>query len=130
MCLSQEALLEKFLNVELRPKKSVYMKRFELEFELQAVDQTTVKHLRQRSTIPSKQGQKQDQDLFLLLLIEEGCIFPNWRDKKILSAFGDQPTDAIQKRLLPGEIEAVAEEISKLSGFFDPLGQLEEAKNS
>lgn len=56
---------------------------------------------------------------FPLHIVLNGCVDPNWKDPALLDAAAGiaTPLDAIQSRLLAGEIADLAREIEKLSGF-------------
>ena len=55
------------------------------------------------------------QEIQILLA---GTREPNWKDKELLEKYGAiSPAEAIQKVLLPGEIEDLSREVERLSGY-------------
>ena len=123
-------VLRALLDTELKPQKAVHMKRFGVDFEIQAIDGKTVQRVRDQASYPVKGGGKKlDGDLFGALLIAKACVSPDWNDKQILSSFGPTAADAIQNRLLAGEISKLTEEILNLSGFGDDDEAIENVKN-
>ena len=55
----------------------------------------------------------------LLHIVLTGCVEPDWRSGELLDASKGvaTPLDAIEAKLLPGEIEDLAIEIQQLSGY-------------
>lgn len=73
---------------------------------------------------------KQDVDVseMQILSLLAGVKEPNLKDQKLLSFYSvPTPKELIKKLLLPGEIAALYNNISELSGFGD--GAVEEVKN-
>ena len=123
-------VLRALLDAELKPQKAVPMKRFGVDFTIQAIDGKTVQRIRDQASYPVKGGGKKlDTEQFGSLLIAKACVTPDWNDKQLLSAFGPTASDAIQNRLLAGEIAKLTEEILNLSGFGDDDDAIEEIKN-
>lgn len=65
-----------------------------------------------------------------LHIVLQGCVDPDWRDKGLLDPDSGivTPLDAIQSRLLAGEIADIALEIEKLSGY--RMNTIREVKNA
>lgn len=127
---STDDVLRALLDVELKPQKAVHMKRFGVDFVIQAIDGKTVQRVRDQASFPVKGGGKKlDGDLFGSLLIAKACVTPDWNDKQLLASFGPTAADAIQYRLLAGEISKLTEEILSLSGFGDDEDIIEDVKN-
>ncbi len=126
---NQESLLRKLLDTEMKPEKQVWMKRFDAEFHIQALDGKTINRIREQASYPTRNGKQVDEEKFGALLIEKACLMPDWTDKALLDAFGPTPTDVVQKRLLAGEIVKLTGDILQLSGFGDEDEAVEEAKN-
>lgn len=120
-------LLQALLDTDFKPEKDISMKRFgpEATFRIRAFDETERKRVLEQSTYPNKKGEVLDEDKFRKLLIAKGCVRPDWNDPRLLTGLGvSDAIEAIGKRLLPGEIMRLSEEISKLSGYgteFDDL---------
>lgn len=64
-----------------------------------------------------------------LHIVLSGCVDPDWRAKELLDPAAGiaTPLDAIESRLLAGEIADVAMEIEKLSGY--RMNTIQEVKN-
>lgn len=127
---SAEEVLRSLLDTDLKPEKKVLMKRFGVHFHIQALDGKTIARIREQASFPVKGGDKQlDDEKFGALIIEKGCVVPDWSDRKLLESFGPTPCDVIQKRLLAGEISKLTSEILDLSGYADEEERLEDIKN-
>lgn len=125
-----DEILRALLDTELRPEKDVPMKRFGVNFRIQAIDGKTINKIREQASFPAKGGVKKlDDELFGTLVIEKACLSPDWSDRALLDAFGPTSTDAIQNRLLAGEIAKLSAEILELSGFGDDDDAVEDVKN-
>ncbi|WP_128896320.1 phage tail assembly chaperone [Longirhabdus pacifica] len=125
----QEEILNALLDTEIKPQKELYMKRFGVNFSIEALDGKTIHRIREQASYPVKNGKQLDEEKFGALIIEKSCKQPNWSDDKLVNAFGPTPVDVIQKRLLAGEIARLTTEILNLSGFGDEEEQIEEIKN-
>ena len=73
-------------------------------------------------------GMHSEQDTNLHILLN-GCVEPDWRDSGLLNPAEGivTPLDAIKNRMLAGEIDDIAMEIEKLSGF--RMRTIREVKN-
>lgn len=118
-------LLQKLLDTELVPEKDVYMKRFDANFRIRAIDGKLIARTREQAT----HGKELDQEKFGALIIVNGCVSPDWTNEKLRDKFGPTPIDVVQKRLLAGEIAKLSSEILDLSGFGDEDEEIEEVKN-
>lgn len=113
-------------------RKSVFMKRFGIDFEVRALEPAEVNQITQRATrFTSKKEKVFDDDLFNYLTIAKACIVPNWEDKELQEGLGvSTATDAIKKRLLFGEVATLLQTIAELNGFDQSdEDQVEQAKN-
>lgn len=80
----------------------------------------------------NKNGVTWDSNKFNMLIICNQCIDPDFSNAVFLQKAGCQtPDEFINKKLLPGEITEIANQIVKASGFdVDNLNEkIEEAKN-
>lgn len=126
----QEDILRALLDTELKPEKDVPMRRFGVNFRIQAIDGRTITRMREQATFHRKGGEKVfDDEKFGALIIEKGCVSPDWSDKALIAAFGPTVADVIQKRLLAGEISKLSGEILTLSGFGDDDAAVDDVKN-
>ena len=73
---------------------------------------------------------RMDNDSTNLHIVLNGCAEPDWRDERLLNKDAGilTPLDAIQSRLLSGEIAELALEIERLSGF--RMSVVREVKNA
>jgi hypothetical protein len=113
----QDDVLKILLTVgDERPKRNIHMKRFGVDFTIQAIDGKAVSRIREQSTFTTKKGKEIDEEKFGMLLIEKGCENPKWNDKALVDKYGSVE-QAIQTTLLAGEIAKLSAEILELSGF-------------
>lgn len=123
-------LVAKLLSVGgEKPTKKYYMKRFEDNFTLVAIDYKLLQRIREQATFPGKKKGETELDdvLFGMLIIEKGVQEPSFSDPALSGKFGTA-VDAIQELLLPGEISKLSAEIMNLSGFADDEDE-DELKN-
>lgn len=112
-------ILKRLLEVGAeKPRKKVNMKRFGVDFELIAIGGKEINQVREEATFSTKKGKELDEELFNALIIQKGCVSPDWRAKELTNKFGD-PASAIQGILLAGEMARLSSEILDLSGFND-----------
>lgn len=125
-----ESLLDKILNADKDVQDEVYMKRFDSNFKIKALDTDEMSRITQRATkYDSKKNKKLDEDLLNYLIIAESCIEPNW--KEVANKLGlVDGVDAVKDRLLFGEVSQLLQAINKLNGFDkSDEEQIEEIKN-
>lgn len=124
----QDDVLKALLSVgDSKPTKTIPMKRFGVDFELQGIGGKEITKIREQATFQTKKGKQLDEELFGALIIEKGCTVPKWNAKELLDKYGDSST-AIQSLLLAGEIAKLSAEIMDLSGYGDDVED-EELKN-
>ena len=124
-----EDVLRALLDTEIKPEKDVFMKRFGVNFRIQAIDGKLINRIREQASYPTKNGKQLEEDKFSALIIAKACIIPDFLDKNILDKFGPTPADAAMNRLLAGEIAKLSSEILDLSGFGDEDEAIDEIKN-
>lgn len=127
-------VLKALLSAEDKPKRDVPMKRFGVEFVIQALDGDVINKIQDQCeyyTGPkNKKVKKTDEQKFGALIIKEACLVPDWNDKALLDKYNTHDAaDVIRKRLLAGEIAFLTAEIMDVSGF-DQEEDDEELKNS
>lgn len=103
-----------------------------LKFKIKAMTNETFNDLRKRYTRIGK-GRKVEFDSvgFNNAVVIEHTLDPNFKDAESLKKLGcATPEEYLSRVLLPGEIAALAQKISELSGFDVEMEELvEEAKN-
>jgi hypothetical protein len=125
-------ILEALLGASNDVRKTVFMKRFGIDFEIKALETDEVNKITERATrLVGKNQKKFDEELFNNLMIVKSCIIPNWEDEKLLEALEVfDAVDAVKKRLLFGEVATLLKEINELNGFDQSDDeQIEEIKN-
>ncbi|MBU8715391.1 hypothetical protein KM924_23090 [Brevibacillus parabrevis] len=114
-------LLQALLDTEFRPEKDVPMRRFGsgAVFRVRALDEKERRRLLDQAMYPVKGGgQQMDEEKLQALLIANSCVVPDWNDPALLAGLGvSTATDAVVKRLLPGEISRLVVAINEASGF-------------
>lgn len=102
-----------------------------MQVTIRAISYDDYEDIRRGSLI--LKGNQQDFRIgkFNLGLVLAGTVDPDFKDAALLQKAGvATPEDLIKTMLLPGEIEALAQEILKLSGLNTSINELkEEAKN-
>lgn len=121
MSRTEDQVLKALLSVEDKPEKDVYMKRFGVNFRIQALDGDLINRIQEQATFITPKGEKKiNEQKFGALVIQKACLVPNWAAPELLEKYGtNDPTDVIKKRLLAGEIAKLSAEIMELSGFND-----------
>jgi Phage XkdN-like tail assembly chaperone protein, TAC len=131
-----ETLLALDKNKLALPTKVVEVKRLSevagkpVIFVLQGLTQERVQSIREMATKmnPDTKESEMDFNEIRLATIAAGVKEPNLRDKNLLEYYGvPTPYELIKKLLLPGEIDALYEQISILTGFDEKVVQ--EVKN-
>jgi hypothetical protein len=129
----QNDVLKAILSVgAAKPKKTVYMARFNSDFEVQAIGMNDLTSMQEQATFTKGKGNKQtkeiDQQVLTALMIVKGCVVPNWEAPEITQQYGSA-VEAVQNILLIGELQKLSDAISEVSGFGDSEGDIEEIKN-
>jgi hypothetical protein len=129
-----DEVLKALLSVEDKPEASVHMKRFGVDFQIQALDGDVINRIQDQATYYTGKGnnrkQKTDEQKFGALIIQKACLVPDFSNQQLLDKYNTHDaTDVIRKRLLAGEIAFLSAEIMTLSGFDDGT-EPEELKNS
>ncbi len=130
--MSPEDVLRVLLSADHVVEDKFHMKRFKLDFTLTAIDGNLIDRLQDRCTHYVGKGRNRvkevDEQKFGALVIQHGCKVPDWTDASVLKAYNTQdPTDAIKKRLLAGEIQKLSGAILELSGYTED--DTEDVKN-
>jgi Phage XkdN-like tail assembly chaperone protein, TAC len=111
------------------PKKDVEIKRFSQPdspaiFTLQGLDADTIDSIRDMAT----KGDNIDYSEIKLGTVLAGVVSPSLRDDSLMKNFGvATPHDLIKKLFSSGELNALYETISNLSGYGEDA--IEEIKN-
>lgn len=103
-----------------------------LKFKIKAVPSDEFATLQKQCTVTRKKGKVEfDSKKFNEQIAINYTIDPNFRDAEAIKKLGVlTPEQLLNKTLLAGELTALVEAISKLSGFDQDIDELrEEAKN-
>lgn len=128
--------LEALLSVDqVVPEDTVFIKRLNAHFVVKAPTSKEYKALLERCVVESGKGKKAtrklDIDKFSRVLVYSFTVTPDFSHQKLVERYGALvPEDVVDKALLPGEVDKLAEKILELGGFGDDSDDLvEEAKN-
>lgn len=119
--MSDEDILDALANSNLRVQKVIPIPRLGVPFTIQAISDRELKRFRNEATRKKKvNGQNVEEfnaDMFSGLILGAGLVKP-----KITKAYAEEkgfasPMGFIRSTLLPGEIQAIVDEITNLSGF-------------
>lgn len=124
-------LLKALIEVDEVTTKTVAMRRFG-NFTIKSLDDREIKEIRDRATFPTKDGMKLDADKFKALFIVKGCVHPKWDEiDELKKKYGtNDAAEIVRKRLHPGEIERLYDEIQNLSGYsLDEAKVIDDLKN-
>lgn len=129
--LTEEQIVQRLLDAETVPEKTVELKRLGIPVKLRGLTGKQVFNLQEEHTSRTvKKGttiEKLDMENFNVGLIVLATVTPNWGDPKLLSKFkASSPEEVVKRVLLAGEISQLGDEVLDLSGFNT---ELEEIKN-
>lgn len=91
----------------------------DFEFEIRPLTNDVWENCRKSCmNIDVKQGVSLNLAKLNAMVVIEGTVYPNFRDANLISRAGcTLPMDLVNAKLKPGEIEKLANEITKFSGF-------------
>lgn len=128
----EESILQRLLDADDVPTRTVTLKRLGIEVKLRALTGKQVFALRERCTIRKRDRRGQmtetmDEEQFNALAIVEATVNPNWGHPQLLAKYkASGPEEVVKRILLAGELSALAEHVLDLSGFNEDV---EEIKN-
>ncbi len=130
--LTDEQILNRLLDADKLPERTVTLPRLEIPVTLQGLTGKKVSNIRERCTERSeKRGkvvERLDEEQFNAALIAAATVKPNWGDAKLLSKFkASGPEEVVRRILLAGELAAVGDVVLDLSGFNIDLEELKNA---
>lgn len=101
------------------------------KFKIKAMNNKTFEDLRKRSMKMKGRTFDLDSRAYNLSIVIENTLEPDFKDADSLAKMGcANPEQYVERVLLAGEINTLADEITKLSGFDTSMEDLvEEAKN-
>ncbi len=128
---NEEEILRKLIPLKDEvPKKTIHIKRLDIDVVLRALTGDEIFKIRDRCTIRNpKTGVEQfDNGKFNALLVATAIEKPNLKNKKLLDAYNVvSPEELVKKLFLAGELIQLVDIILDLSGYSE---EIEEIKNS
>lgn len=120
--LSEEQILQRLLDADTVPERTVMIKRLGIPVTLRGLTGKQVFGLRERYTErTNRRGQtieRLDEEQFNVALIAAATVKPNWGDPKLLAKYqASGPEEVIKRVLLAGELAALGDAVLDLSGF-------------
>ena len=130
--LTDEEILQKMLDVEAVPERTVLLKRIGIPVTMRGLTGKQVTSIRERCTTTTKDkrgrtSKELDEEAFFSGLITVATLKPNWGDSKMLAKYrASGPEEVVKRLLLAGEINQLGDLVLELSEFNT---ELEEVKN-
>lgn len=130
--LTDEEILQKLLDVDAVPERTVSLKRLGIPVTIKGLTGKQIFSIRERCTITvsEKRGRKHrelDEEAFNSALIAAATVKPNWGDAKLLTKYRASGAEEVIKRLLlAGEMAQLGDLVLEVSEFNT---ELEEVKN-
>ncbi|MBA2943380.1 hypothetical protein HZF08_34480 [Paenibacillus sp. CGMCC 1.16610] len=129
MMLTDEQILQKLLEADQLPEKTVTIARFGIPILLRGLTGKQVFTLRERCTERADrrgvQTDRLDEEQFNVALIFAATVSPNWGDPRLLAKYQASSGEEVIKRiLLAGELSALGDEVLDLSGFNTTLDEV------
>lgn len=130
--LTDEEILQKLLDVDAVPERTVSLKRIGIPVTIKGLTGKQIFSIRERCTITvsEKRGRKRrelDEEAFNSALIAAATVKPNWGDPKLMAKYRASGAEEVVKRLLlAGEMAQLGDLVLEVSEFNT---ELEEIKN-
>lgn len=129
--LTDEQILNRLLQADTAPQKTLLLKRLGVPFTIQALTTKQVYAIRDRctQTVRGKRGEPDHEELdskaFTVRLALAGLVKPKFDDPKLTEKYqASGAEEVLQRILLAGELDQIVAEILALSGFDDGLTEL------
>ncbi len=129
MELSEEQILQRLLDADTIPERTVTLQRMGIPVTLRGLTGKQVFNIRERCTERrERRGQvteRLDEEQFNVALIAAATVKPNWGDPKLLAKHKASGSEEVIKRiLLAGELAALGDVVLDLSGFNTELTEV------
>lgn len=127
--LSEEEVLNRLLNADDVPEKTIMISRLGVPVTLKGLTGKQVYTLRRRCTQRVKESgqmvERLDEEEFNVGLIALATVKPNWGDPQLTGKYSASgPEEVIKRILLAGELSSLGDEVLDLSGFNDDLQEI------
>lgn len=132
--MTEDEIINKLLEPTEVPERTYMIDRIGIPITLKGLSEREIQRIRRECTIERKhRGQRikeLNEEEFNAALIEAATVSPNWSDKRLLSNLKlSSGREVIKRRLLAGEMMALADKVMELSGFDDELEEIDNIKN-
>lgn len=130
--LTEEEILQKLLDADAVPERTVSLKRFGIPVTIKGLTGKQIFNIRERCTVTvsEKRGRTRrelDEEAFNSALIAAATVKPNWGDPKLTAKYRASSGEEVVKRLLlAGEMAQLGDLVLEVSEFNT---ELEEVKN-
>ena len=132
--ITEDEIINKLLEPTEVPERTYMIDRLGIPVTLKGLSEREIQRIRRECTVERKHRGQRTKELneeeFNAALIEAATVSPNWGDKRLLSSLKlSSGREVIKRRLLAGEMMALADKVMELSGFDDELEEIENIKN-
>lgn len=132
--MTEDEIINKLLEPTEVPERTYMIDRIGIPITLKGLSEREIQRIRRECTIERKhRGQRikeLNEEEFNAALIEAATVSPNWSDKRLLSNLKlSSGREVIKRKLLAGEMMALADKVMELSGFDDELEEIDNIKN-
>lgn len=132
--MTEDEIINKLLEPTEVPERTYMIDRIGIPITLKGLSEKEIQRIRRECTIERKhRGQRikeLNEEEFNAALIEAATVSPNWSDKRLLSNLKlSSGREVVKRKLLAGEMMALADKVMELSGFDDELEEIENIKN-
>lgn len=132
--MTEDEIINKLLESTEVPERTYAVERLGIPVTLKGLSEKEIQRIRRECTVERKHRGQRTKELndeeFNAAIIEAATVSPNWGDKKLLSTFRlSSGREVIKRKLLAGEMMALADKVMELSGFDDELEEIENIKN-
>lgn len=132
--MTEDEIINKLLEPTEVPERTYMIDRIGIPITLKGLSEREIQRIRRECTTERKhRGQRikeLNEEEFNAALIEAATVSPNWSDKRLLSNLKlSSGREVVKRKLLAGEMMALADKVMELSGFDDELEEIENIKN-
>jgi len=132
--MTEDEIINKLLEPTEVPERTYMIDRLGIPVTLKGLSEREIQRIRRECTVERKHRGQRTKELneeeFNAALIEAATVSPNWGDKRLLSSLKlSSGREVIKRRLLAGEMMALADKVMELSGFDDELEEIDNIKN-
>ncbi|CCL06433.1 conserved hypothetical protein [Clostridioides difficile CD002] len=129
--LADDEIFRRLTGVIEPPTRTLKIDRVKIPITIKAFTEKEITNIRKKCTKTRKlknglTEEKVDDDLMNLMLLERGITKPNFNNKRFLeeNKFSNA-REALKRLFLAGELQAIADEILKLSRYDEVLEEIE-----